>query len=281
MQEPFREINSFIGPDTAEQIAAPATRPALSAQGLQLAGLSDAGQGYRMHRPCPAQGHLLVTLGGVGRVWVGGQWVECAEGSAYISPPGVACAFETLPSRRWRFGWVFTRNSGSASDIAFSFAASTLAPADPRPLTTAIEGLYREGIGLADRSLLDDWAHLIRAYTQRIVQSHPVHRFDPLAPLWAEVDARPAADWSLTRLTERACMSTETLRQRCLTHHGRSPIEQVTHLRMRRADTLLQSTSSKLIVIARMVGYENVSAFSTAFRRTYGVPPSSRRQIRD
>jgi transcriptional regulator GlxA family with amidase domain len=55
-------------------------------------------------------------------------------------------------------------------------------------------------------------------------------------------------------------------------------MQHVTHLRMRRAETLLQSTTAKLAVIARMVGYENVFAFSTAFRRIYHVPPSLRRE---
>jgi transcriptional regulator GlxA family with amidase domain len=54
-------------------------------------------------------------------------------------------------------------------------------------------------------------------------------------------------------------------------------MEHVTHVRMRRADTLLQSTSVKIAAIARMAGYENEFAFSTAFRRAHGVPPSARR----
>jgi AraC-like DNA-binding protein len=211
---------------------------------------------------------------------VEGRWIECGEGFAYVSPPGATSAFEALPDRRWQFAWVFTGNpANNAAGPEFCFARSALVPADPGPLAAAIEGIYREGIGQTDRLLLDDWARLVRAYTARIVQFPlPSHRIDPLARLWEEVDARPAADWSLARLSGLAHMSAESLRKLCLLHHGRSPMEQVTHLRMRRADTLLRSTSMKLVVIAQMVGYENVFAFSTAFRRWCGVPPSTRRR---
>lgn len=278
MQDFIRENTGFIGPDTAEQVSGPSAYTTLRAQGLMLAGLSDAGQGYFMHRSRLPHGHLLVTLGGAGRVWVEGRWVESAEGSAYISPPHVPSAFETFPEHCWQFAWVFTLHNEHMANLEFSFASSVLVPVDPQPLATAIEGLFHESVGQADGRLLDDWARLVRAYTIRIIQPPPSHRVDPLARLWAEVDARPGAEWTLTKLTDLACMSAETLRKLSLSYHGRSPMAQVTYLRMRRADSLLQSTAEKLAVIAQRVGYENVFAFSTAFRRVYGVPPSSRRQ---
>jgi AraC-like DNA-binding protein len=276
MQQPIRDIH-LIGPDTAEQISSPATRPALGGRGIGFVGLSDAGRGYRMHRIRPPFGHLLVTMGGMGRIWVHGQWSECGEGSAYISPPHALSAFETFPHRRWKFAWLFLEQTGGPPIGALSLDRSTLVPVDSKPLAIAIEGLYRESIGQADKTLFDHWAHLIHAYHLRIIQPSSSDRVDPLARLWADADARLAANWSLSSLAELAGMSGETLRKRCVAHHGRSPMQHLIHLRMRRADTLLQSTSAKLAVIARFVGYDNVFAFSTAFRRIYGVPPSQRR----
>lgn len=242
-----------------------------------MAGLSDAGRDYRMHRPCPSRGHLLVCSGGVGRVWVGGEWVTCEEGQAYLSPPRAPTAFETVPGRRWQIAWVYFEGPGAEPTTVFGENRSTLVSADPRPLVNAVEGLYREGTGPADPKLLDHWAELIRAYSLRIIQPKTSEPMDPLWKLWAEVDARPAADWSVERLADLAGMSDEGLRKLCLKHVGRSPMQQVTYLRMRRADTLLQSTPAKLAVIAKMVGYTNVFAFSTAFRRFHDTPPSARR----
>jgi AraC-like DNA-binding protein len=44
---------------------------------------------------------------------------------------------------------------------------------------------------------------------------------------------------------------------------------------MRRAEAMLRSTPNKLFTIARAVGYDNVFAFSTAFRRWKGLPPNA------
>ena len=276
MQKTIRET-AHIGHDTKEQISPPSAFPALYTRGLNLAGLSDAGHGYRMHRPQPQFGHLLVTLGGAGRVLVDDKWLECGEGYAYVSPPNAPSAFETQAGPRWQFAWIFLDSMGNSRIGLLAGERSCLVPADAKPLATAIEGLYREGVGRADGTLLDQWAHLIDAYCRRITQPSPAHDIDPLARLWLSVDARLAANWSVTSLSDAAGVSSETLRKLCILHHGRSPMQEVTRLRMRRADTLLQSTTAKLAVIARMVGYENVFAFSTAFRRIYGVPPSERR----
>jgi len=276
MQKTIRET-AHIGHDTKEQISPPSAFPALYTRGLNLAGLSDAGHGYRMHRPQPQFGHLLVTLGGAGRVLVDDKWLECGEGYAYVSPPNAPSAFETQAGPRWQFAWIFLDAMGNSRIGLLAGERSCLVPADAKPLATAIEGLYREGVGRADGTLLNQWAHLIDAYCRRITQPSPAHDIDPLARLWLSVDARLAANWSVTSLSDAAGVSSETLRKLCILHHGRSPMQEVTRLRMRRADTLLQSTTAKLAVIARMVGYENVFAFSTAFRRIYGIPPSERR----
>jgi len=193
------------------------------------------------------------------------------------TPPNAPSAFETQAGPRWQFAWIFLDAMGNSRIGLLAGERSCLVPADAKPLATAIEGLYREGVGRADGTLLNQWAHLIDAYCRRITQPSPAHDIDPLARLWLSVDARLAAKWSVTSLSDAAGVSNETLRKLCILHHGRSPMQEVTRLRMRRADTLLQSTTAKLAVIARMVGYENVFAFSTAFRRIYGVPPSERR----
>jgi AraC-like DNA-binding protein len=277
MQNPIREIHC-VGPDTPEQISPPAAFPGLSARGVKLAGLSDAGRGYRMHRPRPSFGHLLVTLGGSGMVWVDDEWVECCEGYAYVSPANAASAFETQSHTRWQFAWIFFGITGDAHGGLLASERSSMVPADAKPLASAIEGLYREGSGRADAALLEQWTGLIDAYCKRITHTPSSNDVDPLARLWLEVDSRLAAGWSISRLADQAGTSGETLRRLCIAHHGRSPMQHVTHLRMRRAETLLQSTTAKLAVIARMVGYENVFAFSTAFRRIYHVPPSLRRE---
>jgi len=174
MQKIIRET-AHIGHDTKEQISPPSAFPALYTRGLNLAGLSDAGHGYRMHRPQPQFGHLLVTLGGAGRVLVDDKWLECGEGYAYVSPPNAPSAFETQAGPRWQFAWIFLDAMGNSRIGLLAGERSCLVPADAKPLATAIEGLYREGVGRADGTLLNQWAHLIDAYCRRITQPSPAH----------------------------------------------------------------------------------------------------------
>ena len=71
-----------------------------------------------------------------------------------------------------------------------------------------------------------------------------------------------------------ACMSEEHLRRLCHKHYQRSPMDHLTHLRLRRAGTMLRSSPEKMEEIAHQAGYESVYPFSAAFRRWSGIPPA-------
>jgi two-component system response regulator YesN len=70
--------------------------------------------------------------------------------------------------------------------------------------------------------------------------------------------------------------------QRALDQAGAPPFQEyLAQLRMERAAQLLRETSLPVAAIARQVGYERHSAFSRAFRRHHGVPPSALRSAHD
>lgn len=71
-----------------------------------------------------------------------------------------------------------------------------------------------------------------------------------------------------------AGMSREQLRIHSHQETGRSPMQQVTHIRMQRAMEILQTFTYKQQVVAEMVGYENAFAFSNAFFKNTGKRPS-------
>jgi transcriptional regulator GlxA family with amidase domain len=134
-------------------------------------------------------------------------------------------------------------------------------------------------MGSAEPTLLDSWVKLMLAYAGRILD--PYHVRDPLWRMWMAVTADLAAVWSTERLAEHAMLSAEQVRRLCLRHTGRSPMEQVTFLRIARAQALLESTPMKIATIAQAVGYTNPFAFSTAFRRKTGVSPGAWRNARN
>jgi AraC-like DNA-binding protein len=240
--------------------------PGLEAKHLLWVGLTDAGPGYEMQRTNPPTGHVLASYGGSGEVWLDGEWVAYRSGHAYVAPPFQPMAFRTIAGQRWQFTWAYL--IGDCSDWV---RKATMLAVDTRSLVGAIEGLYIESTRQARSDRMELWGGLVSSYAQEMATGSDAP--DPLWELWAQVDARLSEPWTLPRLAERAEMSPEKLRLMTIRTTGRSPMRQVTHLRMRRAETLLSSTTHKLFSIATQIGYDNSFAFSTAFTRWKGCSP--------
>jgi AraC-like DNA-binding protein len=81
-------------------------------------------------------------------------------------------------------------------------------------------------------------------------------------------------DWTISELAAQAGMS-RTVFARVFTEKvGMAPISYLLHWRMALAKDALRQGDRSLTDIADSIGYRSTSAFSTAFRRAIGVPPS-------
>jgi AraC-like DNA-binding protein len=83
----------------------------------------------------------------------------------------------------------------------------------------------------------------------------------------------PAHRWTLQSLAERAGMSRTTFALKFKETVGVSAMEYLTRWRMLVAGDRLVNSSDPISVIARSLGYESESAFSTAFKRVMGCSP--------
>jgi AraC-like DNA-binding protein len=83
----------------------------------------------------------------------------------------------------------------------------------------------------------------------------------------------PGHGWTLQKLAERAGMSRSTFALKFKQTVGESPMEYLTRWRMLLAGDKVANSSDSISVIARSLGYESESAFSTAFKRTMGCSP--------
>lgn len=274
LHTPIREIHN-IGADTPERLIPGGACPAMLARRIMFMGLSDAGAGYEMSRPAPDYIHLLISTGGQGEVLLDGKWQVCEPATAYLAPPLVAHAFRTRPRQRWQFCFIYYQQPAHEASVLEGHTPS-LIRVDPRPLYSAMEGMYLESVTSGDPSLMDGWVELIHAYAMRL--THRQRGQDRLWRLWAEVDTDLAAAWTLQNMAERATMSSESLRRLCLRQFGQSPVQRLVHLRLKRASALLQSTPDKLDSIAQRVGYSNAFAFSSAFKRWSGLSPAAFRR---
>ena len=87
------------------------------------------------------------------------------------------------------------------------------------------------------------------------------------------IHADPARRWTLQAPAERAGMSRSSFALKFKQTVGTSPMEYLTRWRMLLAGDSLVNSGEPISVIARSLGYESESAFSTAFKRVMGCSP--------
>ncbi len=104
---------------------------------------------------------------------------------------------------------------------------------------------------------------------------------DPvLGPSLAELHAAPEHPWTVAGLASRVAVSRSLLDQRFRRVLRRPPMRYLAEWRMHLAADLLATTDLTVSQVARRVGYESEEAFSRAFKRSAGVPPSTWRRER-
>jgi AraC-like DNA-binding protein len=94
----------------------------------------------------------------------------------------------------------------------------------------------------------------------------------------ALIDAAPASPWTLSGLAERIGMSRSRLTTRWQSEMGMTIFEYITHRRLEAAADLLCRTTLEIGTVAHRVGYNSHAAFSTAFKRMFGLSPAQYRQ---
>jgi len=105
---------------------------------------------------------------------------------------------------------------------------------------------------------------------------------DPaLSSVLSALHQRPQHPWTVPELAGVACLSRSAFAERFTAVMGQPPLSYLAEHRMRLAVWQLQHTSQPICRIAEMVGYASETAFSQAFKRTYGRSPSRFRQQQD
>lgn len=102
---------------------------------------------------------------------------------------------------------------------------------------------------------------------------------DPqLGAVLRAIHEQPAHPWTVVELARRAFMSRSSFAARFSEVLGMAPIDYVMSWRMAQAQDALLSSDARIAQIAELVGYQSISAFSTAFRRATGLSPGAYRK---
>jgi AraC-like DNA-binding protein len=88
----------------------------------------------------------------------------------------------------------------------------------------------------------------------------------------------PARDWSLEALAQVAALSRSAFAERFVEFVGQPPMQYLTNWRMQLATNYLRAGNDPIAVIAHKIGYDSEAAFSRAFKKTVGAPPSEWRE---
>lgn len=123
---------------------------------------------------------------------------------------------------------------------------------------------------------------------RRYLEALPADRTDWLAGLRDPFIGRaltalhrsPARHWSLESLAREVALSRSALAERFTQFVGQPPMQYLTNWRMQLAANYLVSGTDSVAVIAGRVGYESEAAFSRAFKKAAGTPPSRWRKQR-
>jgi len=95
----------------------------------------------------------------------------------------------------------------------------------------------------------------------------------------ASIHRTPEHDWTVASLAKEVGMSRSTFSARFTDLVGEPAMHYLTSWRMQLARMHLQETSDPLSIVASRVGYQSDAAFCRAFKRMFGVPPGSLRQL--
>lgn len=264
----------ILGPGSAEQRVKAEACPALGRHSIKHLGIVEATAPYSMVRTDLSGAYFLACHGGRGQILLDGRWQMIGAGMACLAPPHVLLAFRALPKVSWQFCWVRYQQPAEQKPI-ISSSSPALASFDAGPLRAAISGLWQEVQSPVAPATVSHWVDIINTYVLRFAQ--PWHVDDRLRHLWKRVSGDLAAPWNLEKLSRQCHFSCEHLRRLCHHELGRSPMQQVTYLRMERAARLLAETTDKVEVIATAVGYDNPFVFSRTFKKWIGWPPSDYR----
>lgn len=225
-------------------------------------------------RPQLSGSFFLACFGGEGEVLIDGNWKRVAHGFACVQPPFITNALRAAKRKPWEFCWV-----RYFQPLQRSWFESLHSPAigafDASPLRAALDGLWSEQKANANPRALRAWVALIHDYVLDF--SEGFHGKDRLQRVWKAVEARLARKWQLEQLAKIAGVSKEHLRRLTTQALGRTPMQQVTHLRMHHAAKLLATTSLDMTEIATSVGFATPFAFSDTFLRWMSVRPSEYR----
>lgn len=271
---------TLIIPQSSEERFIPiqdAACRALGEAGVEIAGASALRKGFICDRGGIGVHLLLYTVAGEGELRHVPHARRLGPGDLLIAPAWTEYAYVPA-AKTWRIVWFHLAEHspwgafcGTTPRVRRSYQTDEVHDGARHLLQESVRhdthshrmmALYAELLShCIGRELRGDDSGHDRRMRQRLDR------------LWDTVNASLGEDWTVERLADAVSLSPSHFFQVARAFMGRTPMQVLTSLRMRRAEELLLNYDYPLKVIAERVGYSTPYAFSAAFRRHAGMSP--------
>ena len=264
------------------------------ARGLHVTHLGffpQAGHHFR-RRPKGAPQHILIfCAAGAGWCDLRGTRLAVRAGEALLIPRGEPHAYGADAAQPWTIHWLHFNGDDAPLFLRHFPAGRPIIPVAPAA-AIMLASLFNEAAttvagGHLERPLihLALWLrHLLGVLLFQNASYVPESRASAtkdFAPLLDFMQQRLAQPVGLAELARAARLSPAHLSSLFREQMGLPPVAYHTHLRIRRACHLLESTTLTIAETAHASGYDDPYHFSRVFRRETGVSPRHYRTQRE
>jgi AraC-like DNA-binding protein len=251
--------------------------------GIRNGGLNILHRGCLIERPENRAYHIInITIAGEGMYMM-------EDGSSSLSKPGYIFFSHAGGQGHkhwpyitpWRTIWLQVNSSCNWLIPPFSDwgLIKTNSPENAIRLYAILEAIINE-----DLYRYDEWnrvqylsAEMFMIYLQRELQIHRNYRLGryqtKLNQLWQNIAVSLDERWDMKKMCDFAGMSRAHLSRLCTALYQKSPGAKVREIKMEHAYTLFHHFDYQVSEVAELVGYENASNFSIAYKKYFGHSP--------
>ncbi|QQO09617.1 helix-turn-helix transcriptional regulator [Breznakiella homolactica] len=259
------------------------TDTVFSKMGILNGGISTFHEGSYIKRPTKRAYHILIfTISGKGSFTMEDDttvvtslpdiFFSHADGQGHIHLP------HTTP---WTILWFQISRECAWLVPPFDdwgiLTAST--PEHAVRLHTIQESILSEELSTHDegRRVQELYAELFMIYLKRelrMQQNHALGRHQvQMNRLWKAVATSLDKPWDLRDMSDFTGISRAHLSRLCMVFYGKPPGEKVREIKMEHARSLLRHFNCQVSEVSELIGYENTSSFSAAYKKHFGYSP--------
>lgn len=255
----------------------------LRSAGIQFATLSEVHPPYQVLKKSPQYHHIIFSIAGKARYKTPIDAGVFQSGYFWVTPANHHYFIKA--EDEWNFlgfiiddnaAWQFLHEWPGGQQYSFWMSR----------LLETMEGYVAEAMRSEEdaKKAVHYYANLIGIYLLRDIKGEADLKskssHNKVERLWQEVNGKLQHPWTVRDLAETINVSMSHLHRLVASHNKSSPLNMVTHLRMKRAKELLLHTNYPIKLISELTGYQTPYSFSKAFKRNMGMSPGALRQNR-